>query len=76
MNRSPSRPLNVLVMHSDPLLCGGLAAALRQHASFETFVYGVDNLSANEARIDRSKHDNALSRRTFRGVGELRTLQQ
>ena len=47
-------------MHSDPLLCGGLAAALRQHASFEIFVYGVDNLSSIEGRIDRSKHDNAL----------------
>jgi DNA-binding NarL/FixJ family response regulator len=52
MNRNPSRPLNVLVMHSDPLLCAGVVVALRQQASLEVYVHGVDDLTSNRPPID------------------------
>jgi len=38
---SPRRS-RILVMHRDPLLCAGLAAALCQHEAFEVHVDGVD----------------------------------
>jgi DNA-binding NarL/FixJ family response regulator len=52
MNCTATRSVNVLIMHSDPLLSAGLVAALRQHADLEIFVHGVDNLSSGEPRID------------------------
>jgi DNA-binding NarL/FixJ family response regulator len=48
MNNSLPRPLNVLIMQSDPLLCTGLMAALRRHATFEIF----DGLSSGGPKID------------------------
>ena len=52
MNHSPSRRLNVLVMHTDPLLCAGLVSALRQHAAFEIRVDGVDSLQTSGPGVD------------------------
>jgi DNA-binding NarL/FixJ family response regulator len=52
MNQYPSRHLNVLVMHPDPIVCAGLVAALRQRAIFEIFVRGVDNLTPSGPPID------------------------
>jgi DNA-binding NarL/FixJ family response regulator len=52
MNHLTARRLNVLVMHSDPLLSAGLVAALRQHPSFEMRVHGDENLSAAGRQID------------------------
>lgn len=52
MNYQPLRRSNLLVMHPDPILCAGLVAALRQHASFEVFVHGVDNLGPEGPQVD------------------------
>ncbi|KWT64518.1 MULTISPECIES: response regulator transcription factor [unclassified Variovorax] len=52
MNYCSLRRSNVLVMQPDPILSAGLVAALRQHAAFEVYVHGVDNLGPEGARID------------------------
>jgi two-component system NarL family response regulator len=39
-------------MHSDPILCAGLAAALRQHDGFEVFVHGTDEFPGIDVPID------------------------
>ena len=52
MNHCPPRHSNVLVMHPDPILSAGLVAALRQHATFEVFVHGVDNLGPDGPQVD------------------------
>jgi len=48
---TPQRP-NILVMHSDPLLCMGLVTALHQKAAFEVFMDGVDIVSSEASRMD------------------------
>jgi hypothetical protein len=44
MNHLPLRPSVILAMHPDPILCAGIAAALRQQPDFEVLVHGMDNL--------------------------------
>lgn len=43
---------NVLIAHSDPLLCAGIAAALRERTDFCVFVDGVDIVSADSPWAD------------------------
>jgi DNA-binding NarL/FixJ family response regulator len=52
MNHCPPRRSNVLVIHPDPILSGGVVAALRQHVTLEVFVHGVDNLGPDGPQID------------------------
>lgn len=52
MNHHPPRHSNVLVMHPDPILSAGLVAALRQHATFEVFVHGLDHLGPQGPQVD------------------------
>ena len=52
MNHSPSRHLNVWVMHPDPIVCAGLMAALREHASFDISVHEIDDPASNGPPID------------------------
>jgi DNA-binding NarL/FixJ family response regulator len=52
MNFQSLRRFNLLVMHPDPILCAGLVAALRQHATFEVFVHGVDHLGVDGPHVD------------------------
>lgn len=52
MTQAAPRCFNILVMHNDPLLCVGLVEALRQHASFEIFLDGVDTVSLDGPMID------------------------
>lgn len=46
MNSSDHAPFSVLVMHAEPLIAVGLAAALRQCPGFSVQVYGGDGLPA------------------------------
>jgi DNA-binding NarL/FixJ family response regulator len=39
-------------MHPDPLLCAGLAAALRQHTDIKVFVHGMDDLPLADLRVN------------------------
>lgn len=50
MNFHPLRRPTLLVFHPDPILCAGLAAALRQHGNFEVVVRGVDDTGADSPR--------------------------
>ena len=52
MNQCPPRHPNVSIMHPDPILCGGLVAALRPHGAFDIFIHGVDNLGPGGPAID------------------------
>ena len=52
MNFHSLRRSNLLVMHPDPILCAGLVAALRQHATFEVFVHGTDNVDMDGPPVD------------------------
>src|ERR1700754_2640954 len=52
MNHYAVRRSNILVMQHDPLLCAGLAAALREHPAFEVFVSGTEEECSDRERID------------------------
>jgi DNA-binding NarL/FixJ family response regulator len=52
MNHLPLRRSTLLAMHPDPILCAGLAVALRQHAAFEVFVHGTDEITRGGIRVD------------------------
>lgn len=43
---------NILIAHSDPLLCVGIAAALRQQGEFQVFVDGVDAANSDGPCVD------------------------
>ena len=62
MNHVVPRRSTIFVMHPDALVCAGLSAALRQHASFETFVDGFDDANWDLPRIDViiTDYDNAM----------------
>ena len=62
MNHAAPRRSTIFVMHPDPLVCAGLAAALRPHSGFETFVDGVDDTHWELPRIDVvvTDYDNAM----------------
>jgi DNA-binding NarL/FixJ family response regulator len=50
MNHSLSRRMKILVMHPEPLVCAGLAAALQ--SSFEIFVHDTEGLPPDAPSID------------------------
>lgn len=52
----------IFVMHPDAVLCAGIAAVLRRHPGFETFVDGVDDASWELPRLDVivTDYDNAM----------------
>jgi two-component system NarL family response regulator len=52
MNHTASPRPNILITHSDPLLCAGIAAALREHADFQVFVEGIDAVSSDSPGVD------------------------
>lgn len=52
MNTYTMRRPNLLVMHPDPILSAGVAAALRRHTHFMVFVHGVDATGADAPRFD------------------------
>lgn len=52
MNNLATRRSTILVRHPDPLLRAGLAAALRQHARFETFVDVADDAISSPCQVD------------------------
>jgi len=52
MNHATPRRSTIFVMHTDALVCAGLAAALRQHAGFDTLVDGCDDTNWDMPRID------------------------
>ena len=47
-----SRQLNVLVMHSEPILAAGLVASLRQATDFDVFIFGTDVLGGIVPAVD------------------------
>ena len=52
MNHALSDRSTILVMHHDQLLCAGLVAALRQHATFEIVEGEIDELQEGGVRVD------------------------
>jgi DNA-binding NarL/FixJ family response regulator len=52
MNHPQSLQLNVLVMHSDPIVCAGVVAALREHRNFAVCVDRIDVSAASGPRVD------------------------
>ena len=52
MNAGCSRPLDVMVMHPDPIVCAGLVAALGRHANFRMLVHGSDDAGSDASPID------------------------
>jgi DNA-binding NarL/FixJ family response regulator len=82
MNCNPARSLNVLVMHSDPLLRAGLVAALRERPSLEIVVHGGGDLHSMQRPVDVVIADyweamrltNAAGRRALELSGEARIL--
>ncbi len=52
MNLGCSRPLNVIVMHPDPIVCAGLVAALGRHANLRMLVHGSDEAGSGVSPID------------------------
>jgi DNA-binding NarL/FixJ family response regulator len=76
MNHSQSHRLNVQVMHPDPIVCAGVAAALRQHQNFDVSVRHEDDLAADGPHVDVviTDYDNAMrlmSLRTMSGRGGM-----
>jgi len=57
------RPLNVLVMHSEPILAAGLVAALRAETDMDVFVHGADLLDRESPRVDVAIVDHATALR-------------
>lgn len=57
-----SRRANVLISHSQPLLCAGLVALLRREACLDLFVDGIDLLDAIKPGVDLvvADHGSAL----------------
>src|SRR5262245_11087829 len=62
MHEISLRRPTVLVMHPDPLLRAGLAAALRQETALEILVDGVDDIVVDRPRIEIviTDYDNAV----------------
>jgi DNA-binding NarL/FixJ family response regulator len=52
MNQAGTERLSVLVMHHDPLLCVGVVAALRQHATFDVFVGDIEDTDMQAPHIN------------------------
>src|SRR3954451_22020265 len=52
MNVGCSRRLNVIVMHRDPIVCAGLAAALGSQSTFRILVHGSEDAGSDDSPID------------------------
>ncbi|HEX2543669.1 MAG TPA: response regulator transcription factor [Ramlibacter sp.] len=52
MNFQSLRRSHLLVLHPDPIVCAGIAAALREHAAFEVSIHGADHALAERPQVD------------------------